>query len=249
MAPDRRIDYDRIAATYDRYRHGVGPYLGRLAELAASCEAAHVVELGAGTGQSGSAFLECYPCTLTAIEVSSGMLAKGAVKSFDARWVQAEAQRLPLAKGCTRFLFSVYMLHHIADLRTVFAECARVLDSGVAAFITASHEYIERHPMNHYFPSFAAVEKARFQPIDDVVAALRDSGFGRVEVEHFKDASKHVGEAYADRVAAKFVSTYELLPPDEFEAGLARLRADIARTGTLETPFAWESTLVWGRLS
>jgi ubiquinone/menaquinone biosynthesis C-methylase UbiE len=152
---------------------------------------------------------------------------------------------MPLADGYADFVFGVYVLHHVVDLVALFGECARVLGQGCASFVTASHDYIDRHPMNPYFPSLAAIDKARIQPVEAVIAALEQCGFHHAASERFQELPRPIDEAYVERVAAKHISTYELLPPGEFEEGLARLRADVARTGRLDTPQAWESTLVW----
>jgi hypothetical protein len=129
----------------------------------------------------------------------------------------------------------------------MFTECFRVLRAGYAAFVTASTEFIERHPMNHYFPSFAAIDKARFQPLDAVAEALRRAGFTDVSTERLVAPPRPIGRAYADSVANRFVSTYDLLPPDEFETGLARLYADIEADRQIEKTIVWESAVVSGR--
>ncbi len=240
------VDYDKIAAHYDRHRHGGGPYLDRLIRLAAESNAHRVLELGAGTGLNTEAFLRAYPCRLTALELSSGMIAKAQAKEIPAAWVQGSAYHMPLADASVESLFSIYVLHHLRDLDAAFRECARVLRSGTAAFVTASHAFIGRHPMNRYFPSFAKVDKARFQTLDEVEAALARNGFTRITIERYVDAPRPIDEHYVERVAQQFISTYALLPPDEFEEGVRRLRADVARMGRLDVDIVWESVAIWG---
>lgn len=243
-----RVDYDRIARYYDDHRGGGGPYMARLLELAAACRAERVLELGAGTGNNTQAFLNDYPCSLVALERSAGMLAQGRVKGLPAFWLHASADAIPLADASAPFVFGVYILHHLPDLAGVFRECARVIGRGYAAFVTASTSFIQRHPMNRYFPSFAKVDTARFQPVEYVEEAFRQNGFSETATDHFVDAPRPIDRDYVERVAGKFISTYDLLPEGEFEAGLARLRADIAGAGQLDIPIVWESAVVWGRL-
>ena len=50
----------------------------------------------------------------------------------------------------------------------------------------------------------------------------------------------------AHRVAGRFVSTYDLLPAAEFEAGLSQLRAAIEAGGGFAGEIVWESLVVWG---
>jgi len=240
-----RIDYDRISTRYDNHRRGGGPYLRKLVELAMACDARRVLEIGAGTGLNTQAFLSAHPCQLVALEPSSGMLRKAREKAIPAHWLQGSGLSLPLSEGGISFVFGVYVLHHLSELDKLFHECARVLQDGCAAFVTASADFIQRHPMNHYFPSFAEVDKTRFQPIPAIEEGFRRAGFSEVGLEQFVDAPRPIDSAYVDRVANRFISTYDLIPPDEFEEGVRRLRADVAQTGRLDVDMEWESVAIW----
>lgn len=241
-----KVDYNKIAHNYDRHRRGGGPYLNRLVSLARDCTAHRVLELGAGTGNNTQAFLDEYPCTLTGLDLSRAMLDRARAKDIRASWVNASATSLPFVNGCAQFLFGVYVLHHISNLDALFAECARVIDHGCAAFVTASTDYIERHPMNHYFPSYAAVDKARFQPIDQIIEAFRRAGFAPAGHDTFAAEPRPIGREYLERIADKFVSTFDLLPPEEYADGLARMKSEIEKNGRLDVEFVWESVVVWG---
>lgn len=242
-----KVDYNKVAHNYDKHRRGGGPYLDRLVSLARDCSARRVLELGAGTGNNTQVFLEEYPCTLTGLDLSRAMLDRARAKAIRASWVNASATSLPFANGYAQFLFGVYVLHHIPNLDTLFAECARVIDHGYAAFVTASTDYIERHPMNRYFPSYAAVDKARFQPIDQILEEFGRAGFACAGHEVFADKPRPIEREYLSRIADKFVSTFDLLPPDEYAAGLARMTSEIEKNGRLDIEFVWESVVVWGR--
>ena len=241
-----RVDYDTLSHTYDDYRAGGGPYLRKLVELASEHRAAHVLEIGAGTGNNTQAFLAAHPCRLVGLDRSKGMLDRARGKGIAADWVQGDATQLPIGDGCVQFVFGVYVLHHLPDLDALFGECARVMRSGAAAFVTASWDFIDRHPMNAYFPSFARIDKARVQPIGVVEESLRNAGFAHVGVEHFVDVPRPIDANYVERIANKFISTYDLLPPEEFTQGLERLQADVVRKGRLDAPMQWESVVVWG---
>jgi SAM-dependent methyltransferase len=243
-----KVDYDRISGKYDDHRGGGGPYLGKLAALTAECPDGPVLEIGAGTGNNTQAFQSVRLSTLVALELSTGMIARARLKGVPAHWVQGSAVRLPFVDGSFSFVFGVYVLHHLGDLVPVFSECARVLRAGSAAFVTASTDFIERHPMNRYFPSFAVIDKVRFQSLDQVREAFLRAGFRRIGRQTFVDAPRPIGKEYVERVANKFISTYDLIPAREFEAGLERLRADVAQTGYLEVPIVWESVVVRGSI-
>ena len=242
------LDYDDLAARYDRHRRGGGPFLPTLARLAESASARVVLELGAGTGNNTHAFLHTRPCRMIALDASRGMLAQAAKKNMPVSWLRANADCIPLADDSVHFIFAVCVLHHIRELLTLFRECRRVLTpGGIAAFVTSPHDFIQRHPMNRYFPSFAAIDKARFQDLPEVLDALRTAGFNETAVERDIGEPHPIDQAYADKVAGHFISTYDLIPHAEFEQGMARFQADITAHGKLEIPIAWECATVWGR--
>jgi ubiquinone/menaquinone biosynthesis C-methylase UbiE len=226
--PQEPFNYDRVSSFYDRHRAGAGPYFDALIAHAHAVDATRVLEFGAGTGNETVAFLQAQPCHLTALERSRGMLAQGRAKGLQATWVQGDATAMPLRDGAFDFVFSCYVIHHIRDLDTLCRECRRVLHGGCAAFITVPEGFIANHPLNPYFPSIPKIDLARFQPMTVVMEAMRAAGFQNVGENHCIAAPRTIDAEYANRIAGKFISTYDLIPTDEHAEGVARLRADIA---------------------
>ncbi|MCL4693095.1 MAG: methyltransferase domain-containing protein [Candidatus Hydrogenedentes bacterium] len=242
------INYDTLASSYDNHRRGGGPYINRLLELAIESNAQDILELGAGTGNNTETFLQRHPCPrFFALERSLRMLEKGRGKPLPAHWLQGDAEHLPFASASQDFIFSVYMLHHILDLDRLMSECFRVLHSGCAVFVTTTHDYIRRHPMNAYFPSFSHVDTSRFQDLPEVEASMHSAGFQHVQTEICRAAPAPIDAQYVEKVAGQFISTYALIPKGEFASGLARLQSDVAERGKLPTPIIWESAIIWGR--
>jgi len=239
------FDYDRVAAQYDRHRAGGGPYSARLATLARESRAVRVLEIGAGTGNETAAFLRAHPCALTAVEPSSNMLSYGRAKPLPVRWVRGSAEALPFARRTFDFVYASYVLHHVRDLDALMTECTGVLRRGCAAFVTVSQGAIHRHVMNGYFPSLEAIDCARFQPIPDIEAAMREAGLRDVRSEDSASPPRNVDADYIEKVADQFISTYALLPRAEFADGLARLREDVLQRGR-NLRIVREATLVWG---
>jgi len=242
-----KVDYDKIAPNYDKHRQTEGPYMPQLVELAREVGAHHVLELGCGTGRSAASFLAAHPCRLIALDPSQGMLEKARERGIHGvEWLRASATDIPLKSDLFQLVFGVFFIHHVPDLAGVARECARVISQGAAAIVTASTQFIKTHPMNRYFPSLAPMDLARFRTGDEIEAALRCAGFGRTRVGSYKAPPQSIDDAYVQKVAGKFTSTYELIPADEFEAGLARLKADVAGNRQLEKIVEWEWTLVTG---
>jgi ubiquinone/menaquinone biosynthesis C-methylase UbiE len=241
------IDYDTLADTYDEHRRGGGPYIDRLLSVARESSAQRILELGTGTGNNTGTFLSRHDCSaFFAFERSRGMLEKGRRKGLPVCWIRGDAESLPFSDASVDFIFSVYMLHHVSHLDCLMSECARVLAPGRAVFVTTTHDFIRRHPMNAYFPSFARIDTNRFQDVPEIVASMHAAGFDRVQSEICRAAPVPIDRRYVDKVAGQFISTYALLPSGEFETGLARLEADVAACGNLPCTIAWESAIIWG---
>ena len=241
------VDYDRIAAGYDVHRRSAGPYMAPIIELARRCAAQNILELGAGTGNCAAALLAAHPARMTALDRSAGMLRQARKKRLYMRMAQADATALPFGNRAFDFLLAVYLIHHVPALDELMSESYRVLDHGCAVFVTASHSFIVNHPMNRYFPSFSVVDLARFPHEDAVADAMRRAGFRDVTCAVVRGQPRPVDAVYVEQVAAKFISTYELIPPGEFSEGLARLRRDIEKDVVLNFTITLESVIIHGR--
>ncbi len=243
------FNYDLAAPDYDRHRRGRGPYFPALLALAAGCAPGPILEVGAGTGNNTEAIAADTGRPVFALEPSAGMLAQGRAKVPGAKWGRGRIEALPYSDATFRMLFGTYMLHYVPDLPTAFAECHRVLaPGGVAAFVTVSHAFIQSHPMNAYFPSFATVDTARFPDIPEIQSALGRAGFTEGTAEFTYSQPRKVDMDYHEKIAGHFISTYALLPEDEFQQGLTRLRADIHRHGgQLPVSIVREAVVVYAR--
>ncbi len=240
------VDYDELAGSYDEFRTGDGPYLPKIVEFAQDAHGGCVLEIGSGTGAASRAFLKRFPCRLIGLEPSVGMLEKAKQKGLPVIWLRGSAEHVPLANESVDFIFGCYVLQHITKLSCLMNECKRILrPNGRVAFVTASHDFINNYPLNVYFPSFAKVDSARFPKIDRVLDSFREAGFDAANQMKTIDPPKPIDRRYAAKIAAKFISTYSLIPEAEFEKGLARLNRDIAERGQLDTPVMREATIVW----
>jgi ubiquinone/menaquinone biosynthesis C-methylase UbiE len=240
-----RFDYNRVAHTYDLHRTGGGPFLPGLVALAEDVEAVRVLEIGSGTGNNSRAFLEAWPCALTGVELSRGMIGRARGKRTGAVFAQADATRLPFERGMFDMVFCVLVLHHIRDINALMAECARVQRRGHAAFVTTPVSFIENHPFKPYFPSFVEIDLRRFQPVEEIEQALLRAGYRRAGHALGARDPEPVDEAYLRKIEGKFISTLDMIPADEFEEGLAKMRGEIAAKGRLDRLMRWEFVTVW----
>ena len=245
--PGKGCYFDRIAQVYDRHRSPGGPYDAVLKQMAESVGATRVLEIGAGTGNSATAFIEAYPCVPVGLELSGEMLRRARDKGIDAHWVHGDAHRIPLADGSVDFIYSVLAFHLMDDASVCLKECYRVLGKGVCSVVTAPEGFIRDHLLNRYFPSFKEIDLRRFQSEDELRRDMDAAGFCDIGFTYCEKAPVAVDAAYVDKIENRFISTLALLPEAEFRDGVRRLREDIAPAGQLEEPMVWQSVVVSGR--
>jgi SAM-dependent methyltransferase len=137
------------------------------------------------------------------------------------------ATALPFRHGAFDFIFASYVLQHVANLRALFEECARVLSHGAVAIATLSHEYIEQYPMNRYFPSLRKIDLGRFPHPDYVLNELKTSDFSIRHAGELEFPPIPLDTTYVEKIAHRFISTYHLVPAVEFEVGVQQLRREI----------------------
>src|SRR2546425_5020553 len=83
------------------------------------------------------------------------------------------------------------------------------------------------------FPSLWAIDRKRFPPIPAIVHALEAAGFRAPIVDDRADVRRLTTEEQLDRVRHRYLSTFDLLPPGEYERGLRFLEAEMP--GAMET--------------
>ncbi|MCW8131458.1 MAG: class I SAM-dependent methyltransferase [Planctomycetota bacterium] len=264
MSVPPRIDYDRVARHYDSHRGWEAEIPLRVLECASGrpvrglTPAGPVLELGCGTGNMTRWLLESWPGPVVALDLSRGMLGRAREKLGDARLLRASVERLPFQSGQFEAALGAFFLHHVeAPARVrLFTELRRVLGASLlkrgrrkpkgVAFLTASHEQIRKSYMTRWFPTFAAVDCARFPDLDLLREELLAAGFSDAAHDEVSRPVPKGGAEMLEKVRARFVSSLELLPPGEFEAGVAQMERQLATDGHLGD-VSWYATIVHAR--
>ncbi|HII40322.1 MAG TPA: hypothetical protein HA326_03795 [Thermoplasmata archaeon] len=83
--------------------------------------------------------------------------------------------------------------------------------------------------LDEAFPSLLAIDRARFPTIDGIVTNLRKAGFTTVSADVRPFRRTVPADQEIERVRRKYISTFDLLPPGEFERGLAFLEEELPR--------------------
>lgn len=224
-----RTNYEAAAADYDRLRplSDDEKLLAQALETACGVRARHpanLLDVGCGTGRYALWFAG-RGAVVTGIDGSPAMLTRARAKAPEMRWLEG---RLPEGVPPDRFdgAYSAFVVHHLSasERRETFARLRRGLD-GPLAIATFSHRYFCEHPFAGIFPGFLDVELSRFPSIPALRGELLDAGFAGVTVQRVRTRKEQDGERLLERVEGKFLSTFHVMAPEDFAAGLAGLRA------------------------
>ncbi|HYM40290.1 MAG TPA: methyltransferase domain-containing protein [Thermoplasmata archaeon] len=234
------VDYARLAADYDEVR-GSEPldreyWFATLSEVGRLRRGDRVLDLGAGTGRFSKIAAE--GAQVVAADISLDMLARAAGKGpFDR--VRADAHALPFRVDAFDVTLLVMVLHQLADLRAALREVARV--SRRVAIATSDMRTRTLGILDEAFPSLLQIDRARFPGIDRIVDGLKAAGFTQVVVEERPLRRTLTVPQELDRVRRKYISTFDLLPPGEFERGVAFLERELPKRygGAFETNAAF----------
>jgi ubiquinone/menaquinone biosynthesis C-methylase UbiE len=191
-----------------------------------------VLDLGSGVGTWSELMATAFRGTVWGVEPSRKMreAAERDHAHPGVRYVDGSAERVPLADGsCDAALLS-YVLHHVSDRDACARELRRVLrPRGVAIVRTALRESLPAVPFFAYFPTALAIDEARMPARKDVIATFARHGFEVVADEVVLQETSPSLRVYHERLKLRAISTLELLPDDEFAAGVERLRGAAER--------------------
>jgi SAM-dependent methyltransferase len=215
--------YDQIGTSYRRFRQ---PDPRIAAQVSAALGAAEtILNVGAGAGSYEPADRQ-----VIAVEPSEVMLAQRPQGAAPA--VRAVAEALPFPDSSFDAALAILTVHHWADVPRGLAELRRI--AARIVILTTSAEQINRLWLTaEYFPGSARVRRADIQPGRIAEMLGGEARIETVPVPH--DCTDGFGEAYWGRPEAYLdpgiraaMSACSMLTAAELEAGVSRLRDDLA---------------------
>ncbi len=200
------------------------------------------VDVGGGTGAHAACWAGAGYRALV-VDPSPGMLRRAAGRPGVVA-VGGRAQALPLAARSMALVFFHLSIHY-GRWERALDEAMRVLRPGGECWVwTLGGEHHRSSFLARWFPSVAAIDAARF-PDPDALAARLAAGGGTVTRGREVEVRERTAGEWLDAVAAGFVSTLQLIPPDEFRAGRERFAAaypDPAEMVRYRLDFDWLRT-------
>ncbi|MCK9893463.1 class I SAM-dependent methyltransferase [Frankia sp. AgB32] len=225
------MDAERYRAARDlppesltRWRDALTPHLP---------ERPTILDVGAGTGGFAAAFTGWFGARVLAIEpdASRRALIPPAILALD-----GTAEHLPVPDGCADLAWFGSVLHHLDDLAAAAHETRRALRPGArVAFRNAFPGHSGTDIRVRWFPETAACIDA-YPTVRQVEDAFAGAGFSRLDLRTIHHTAAPTLAEYATRLDRASDSKLRALTDDQYERGLARLRAADphapARSGT-----------------
>jgi demethylmenaquinone methyltransferase/2-methoxy-6-polyprenyl-1,4-benzoquinol methylase len=220
LAPDAvRSMFDRIAPVYDVMNRvmtaGLDVRWRRRAAQAAVRHGDRVLDGACGTGDLALADLAAGAARVTGLDFSAQMLARAQRKSADVEWVQGDLLALPFADATFDAATVGFGVRNVADLPLALRELRRVLRPGgrLAILEITQPRGLLRVFFGIWFDrivpllgkvlpggsayTYLPASVKRFPPADELVALLRETGFGEVSYQLLGGSivALHVGTA------------------------------------------------------
>jgi SAM-dependent methyltransferase len=196
-------------------------YFGRFVERGQPA-----LDAGCGTGRFLAALAP--HARVWGIDASAEMLAVARTRvPGSVRLKQARAERPPFRAGWfDRVVF--WLVIHLLERPAAFAAAHRLLaDRGRACVVTFDATHFDRYWASRWFPSFESLDRQRFPTAEELEAELRVAGFAEVRL------IRHTQRETLDRATAltklrrRHISTFDLLEPEEYAAGLKQAEAEL----------------------
>lgn len=213
------VDLERLA---DGYRHRPASPAS-LARADRAIEELHlgegsvVVDVGGGPGSHAGRFAAS-GATVVVVDPAEGMWPRA--RSIGAHVVGGRGEALPLVSDLADLVWFHLSVHHTA-WEQALAEAVRVCRGEVRVW-TMGRRHFERSFPARWFPSVPAIDASRFPDPDDVEEEMRSLGLAHVRHGLEIEKKRLTAGEWLTAVDAGFISTLQLIPPDEMAAGIAR---------------------------
>ncbi len=220
--------------------------LASLADEAAIRPESQVLEAGCGSGNYLLALGDATGCTIAGLDPSEGMLNEARLR-FAAgapNLTCGKAEDIGSLYPSDRFdlVFSVDMIHHVADVPAYFGGVSEILKrGGRICTVTDNEEIIRgRVPLSTYWPETVPRELSRYPSLDRLEDLMRQAGFDDLFT---LTVSHQYRLTSVEPFERKVFSSLHLIRAEDFERGLSQLRKDLARAPLIASV---SYILLWG---
>jgi ubiquinone/menaquinone biosynthesis C-methylase UbiE len=244
-----RVDYDRIAPTYDR-RFAANRREATtvaLLELIEGAGAERILEVGCGTGH-WLAGLDALGRQVYGLDLSAGMLQQARKRRAQIHLVRGRAEHLPFPGAAFDLVYCVNAIHHFGRPRAFVAEARRLLAPGgrLAVIGTDPHGRAESWYVYRYFAGVNERDLRRFPSWGTVLDWMIEERLDDVKCRPVEQIVEHkvgrevLGDPFLQKNAC---SQLALLSDAAYAAGLRRIEAALRRAEASGTALVFSSEI------
>jgi ubiquinone/menaquinone biosynthesis C-methylase UbiE len=226
-----KYDETNLAQHYDAARRlpeaTVQVWLDAITSTVPEKDVRAILDVGCGTGRFSAALADAFGADVIGIDPSRTMLAaaRDRVKHPSVRFLEGDAEHLPVADGSACLLFLSMVYHHIPNLTEAVREFRRALRAGGFVCIrNSTRNHLDRFPYLKYFPSALECNRKRIPAQHEVIDALRGQGFSLLKHAVIEQEFAASSEDYYDKISRRGLSDLAMLPDAEFEAGIQGMK-------------------------
>ena len=186
-----------------------------------------IVDLGSGTGRFTAALAEAFAAQVLGVEPAANMRVTADAKPRppSVRFVQGQAESIPLEDGMADLVFMSQVLHHLTDIPKALFEIRRVLKlNGTLCVRQTTRENLDSYFYQRFFPAARAVDERRLPSRDELGRVARSCGFRAVAIETLSHQIAASATEYVDKIALRTYSDLECIDDAAFHEGLDSLR-------------------------
>lgn len=249
--PTDRLNYDRIAHLYDEpgRDYQVDPRLVEFLKDKTDPMLSHlqILDLGCGTGKQLAANYREFPgVQMTGLDLFHGMLARARARCSDVRWVQGDNVNPPFADAGFDYITNQFSYHHVRDKHRLIAAIFRILKPAGRLVITNLDPWsMPEWIVYTCFPPARQRDRSDFLPTDELTDRMQEAGFCNVRLERKCSRSEENLSDFLEYVSQRHrTSQLMVIQDDEYELGMAELKARIANVGP-DFRVSSELCLVW----
>ena len=229
----QRVDWD--GDLHRRYSKGralspetLAVWMGANARHVPPKEGLLLLDLGSGTGRFTGALARRLGARVIGVEPSDGMrgVAEEGSDEPAVSFIKGRGEEIPLPdSSCDAALLSM-VLHHLEDMDACCAELARVLRAdGRVLLRHCFAEQIDDIAFYEYFPAAKEIDLRRMPSFAEARGVFERAGFEMLSREVVTQEFAPSFRAYYERMAQRALSTFELISDEDFETGLAAMKA------------------------